>query len=213
MAKESTKNKLLRASSILFSQNSYSDLTTREIADKAKVNLSAIKYYFSSKENLFIETLTILLKDIKKDDIDSLDFTGDLTKEEALSRFKSFVRSFTYLMSLPRQVHPCKMMLRELLATNKKNKKLCDQIVTIITNEFMLPFNKQVVKLLGYVAPHLTNEEKQHAFEVLCAMCSHYLLAGDFIKKMYGANANDSDTLDKFSSFITNFTLKGLGVN
>ena len=213
MKKESTKEKLLKVASALFSQKSFSDLTTREIANKAKVNLSAIKYYFSSKENLFIETLTLLLQDIKEKNIDYLQFEGEISQEEAISKFKSFVKNLNSLMSLPRTVHPFKIMLREVLAINKKNKKMCEIMIDIITNEFMKPFEEKGVRLIGFIAPHLSNEDKVNAINAVCSMCSHYLIAGDFIKSMRGINISDGDTLDKFSDFITNFTLKGLGIN
>ena len=213
MKKESTKEKLLKVASVLFSQKSFSDLTTREIANKAKVNLSSIKYYFSSKENLFIETLKLLLQDIREKNIDYLQFEGEISQEEAISKFKSFVKNLNSLMSLPRAVHPCKIMLREVLAINKKNKKMCEIMIDIITNEFMKPFEEKGVRLISFVAPHLSDEDKVNAFNVVCSMCSHYLISGDFIKSMRGSNVSDGDTLDKFSDFITNFTLKGLGVN
>ncbi|MGI6680823.1 MAG: TetR/AcrR family transcriptional regulator [Bdellovibrionota bacterium] len=212
MKKESTKDKLLKAAAQLFSQSSFSDLTTREIASKAKVNLSAIKYYFSTKENLFIETLNMLLVEIRNENVENLNFEDSISQKEAINRFKNFIRNFTELMSLPRSVHPCKMMLREFLALNRKNKKMCETMVSIITEEFVRPFEEKVVKLLSLVAPEFSKKEYAMVFQLICAMCTHCLLSGEYIKRMYGIDYTKSEELNKFSDYVANFSLKGLGV-
>ncbi len=48
-----TKNKLLKIAAEMFARHGYEGVSTRELAQKAKVNLSAINYYFGSKQNLY----------------------------------------------------------------------------------------------------------------------------------------------------------------
>ncbi len=211
--KVNTKDKLLKASKVLFSKKSFSDITTREIADKAGVNLSAIKYYFSSKENLFIETIRTLFNELRTDywefmpDVDKI-----RTKEEAILNLKGFIKRFTELMSLPRIPNPSKMMCREVLAMNSKSKKMCDEMVKIITEEFLVPFHKNGNKLMELIIPDASLEYRRNVFHLICSMCSHYLISGEFIKKLYGVEDVNVKVLNEFSNCIIDFTLSALGV-
>ncbi len=54
MAKK-TSELILEIASKLFSQKGFSGTSIREIASKAKVNISAISYHFESKENLLFQ--------------------------------------------------------------------------------------------------------------------------------------------------------------
>lgn len=48
------RERLIRAGIEIFAENGFNATTTRMLADKAQVNLSAIPYYFKSKEGLYL---------------------------------------------------------------------------------------------------------------------------------------------------------------
>jgi AcrR family transcriptional regulator len=48
------RERLIRAAIEIFAANGFNATTTRMLADKARVNLSAIPYYFRSKEGLYL---------------------------------------------------------------------------------------------------------------------------------------------------------------
>lgn len=48
-----TRERLIRAAIDIFAENGFNATTTRMLADRARVNLSAIPYYFRSKEGLY----------------------------------------------------------------------------------------------------------------------------------------------------------------
>jgi AcrR family transcriptional regulator len=48
-----TRERLIRAAIEIFAENGFNATTTRMLADKAQVNLSAIPYYFRSKDGLY----------------------------------------------------------------------------------------------------------------------------------------------------------------
>jgi AcrR family transcriptional regulator len=50
---EDTKKKLIEAGVELFARYSYDGVSTRNLADRARVNLASIQYYFGSKEGLY----------------------------------------------------------------------------------------------------------------------------------------------------------------
>ena len=54
---ESVHDRLLEAAKNCFLADDYHDVSTRRIADEAKVNVSMIRYYFGSKEGLYEEMI------------------------------------------------------------------------------------------------------------------------------------------------------------
>lgn len=57
MIDSETKDKILESARILFADLGYEGTSIREIAKAADVNVASVNYYFSSKENLFLEIL------------------------------------------------------------------------------------------------------------------------------------------------------------
>lgn len=51
------KNKLINAGKVLLDKQPYSKITIRDLATEAKLNSAMIKYYFGSKENLFMAVI------------------------------------------------------------------------------------------------------------------------------------------------------------
>jgi AcrR family transcriptional regulator len=52
-----TRDKIIESARILFADFGYEGTSIREIARTANVNVASVNYYFTSKENLFIEIL------------------------------------------------------------------------------------------------------------------------------------------------------------
>jgi AcrR family transcriptional regulator len=52
-----TRDRLLEAAGIVFSEKGFEGATAREICDLAKVNTAAVNYYFGGKKPLYVEVL------------------------------------------------------------------------------------------------------------------------------------------------------------
>lgn len=52
-----TREKIIKAARVLFADLGYEGTSVREIAKTAEVNVASVNYYFSSKENLFLEIM------------------------------------------------------------------------------------------------------------------------------------------------------------
>ncbi|MBT4791625.1 MAG: TetR/AcrR family transcriptional regulator [Halobacteriovoraceae bacterium] len=52
-----TRQTILEVSHKLFAQKGFNGVSVREIAKESQVNLAAINYHFSNKENLYVETI------------------------------------------------------------------------------------------------------------------------------------------------------------
>lgn len=57
-----TREKLIQIAGALFAKHGYSGVSTRMIADAAKVNLGGIHYHFGGKLNLYVEAFRYALK-------------------------------------------------------------------------------------------------------------------------------------------------------
>ena len=54
---QSTKDRLLDAAEYLFAEKGFNDVSIRELAAAAEVNVAAVNYHFQGKENLFHEVI------------------------------------------------------------------------------------------------------------------------------------------------------------
>ncbi len=61
-----TRQKILRSATRLFAQKGFSGTSVRDIVRTAKVNVSAIRYYFGDKRKLYKETLQFLAEEHRK---------------------------------------------------------------------------------------------------------------------------------------------------
>lgn len=71
--------KLLQTSARVFAQKGYTESSVREIVAAAKMNVSAVSYYFGNKRTLYVETLKYLLQQ-QREKI----FAGPLPKAEQI---------------------------------------------------------------------------------------------------------------------------------
>lgn len=80
--KISTKEKILKTASSVFSLNGYKETTIRMISEKADVNVASINYHFGDKENLYTEVIRYWAKDAFRD------FPVDQLEDQTLSAQK-----------------------------------------------------------------------------------------------------------------------------
>lgn len=108
-SKES-KDRILKIALELFANNGYDKTSTREIADKANVNISAIKYYFGDKESLY---KTVYKSFIGPPPEKRKDFkTKDTLEEELEQMFGMMLDPFTKSQEFKLG---CKLHMREQL--------------------------------------------------------------------------------------------------
>ena len=69
---DATRNAIIEAAKLVFTDKGFDQAGTREIAEKAGVNIALINRYFGSKEGLFKETVIPALS-VSKEQLDSTD--------------------------------------------------------------------------------------------------------------------------------------------
>jgi AcrR family transcriptional regulator len=70
---QDNRNKILDVAESLFAQNGFEATSLREITSTAGINLAAVNYYFRSKDNLIVETLSRAIRPINKQRLDALE--------------------------------------------------------------------------------------------------------------------------------------------
>ena len=132
-----TRQKILRASARLFAQKGFSGVSVRDIVSSARVNVSAIRYYFGDKRKLYKETLQFLAEEHRR---------KSWNKNEPLP-------TTAEVLAYPREkaLALLKHMLDYLLECGLNNRDLpLERIFTRVELE-SAPMRKM---LLSYLAPY-----------------------------------------------------------
>lgn len=92
----SAEEKILEAARTIFTQKGYAATKTRDIAEKAGINLALVNYYYRSKEMLFnkimVEVMSVFMKSIFSifnDKETSLEEKFELVASKYINRIKS----------------------------------------------------------------------------------------------------------------------------
>jgi len=112
-----TKDRILDCARILFSEKGFEGTSIRDIATQAQVNVAAINYHFSNKENLFSE---ILRKGYQEC---SLNLSQFYVKESP-SLEDVLIYLFDYFLS---QSHDLVMMFKLMLSSEHNRRMFPDQ--------------------------------------------------------------------------------------
>lgn len=89
---EQTRERLIRAAEALFARKGYARTSVRDITREASCNVAAVNYHFSTKHNLYRETLTRRIRALRDQRISSLERTvaeagGKASLEAVLGSF------------------------------------------------------------------------------------------------------------------------------
>ncbi len=170
MNRQDTKEKILHAAMELITEgNGDQQITMRQIASRADVNLALVNYHYKSKENLLSQVVGTIMGDL------IAQTTQDITGTDALTRLKDMllatadaafklgnVSRIAILMELKAGCrNSCELvtpLLKEILPD-------CDNSdISIIALQIMMPFHHIVVDpvLYGnYLYTDFFNEDKR----------------------------------------------------
>ena len=99
---DQTRQRLLLAAMDIFGKQSYDSTSTRNLADAAGVNLSAIPYYFGGKQGLYLAVAEEIanrlhqrLHPLVSETRQMLAQSPPMDREQVLAQFRRFVETFT----------------------------------------------------------------------------------------------------------------------
>ncbi|WP_052262206.1 TetR/AcrR family transcriptional regulator [Pseudoalteromonas luteoviolacea] len=151
--------KLILSAKQLLNTKSYSQITIRDIASEASINSAMIKYYFGSKENLFVELIQAIA------DEQFSQFEGLTEQSQPVYQF--ILRFGEILQTHPGIVH--------LLSEEVLNK------TTPLAHAFMASFPARVSQFLPPLIQKETGTDdhkkaKLAAFQLITLVVSPYIL-------------------------------------
>ena len=145
MAKKiSTKEKVLKAASRVFSENGYKETTVRMISEKAGVNVASVNYYFGDKEQLYLEVIRYWAEDAFRNFPDDFLAESGRSPEEKIELFVYHTllillgpdgrgTGFGRLMALEASVSPSSVVHEVVAATIKEPTNILMKAVADLT--------------------------------------------------------------------------------
>lgn len=115
-----TRQRLIEAALDLFGAQGFEGTTTRQLAERAKVNLAAIPYHFGSKEKLYQAVAGHIVDDIRARvlaSIGALDGgTASLPSQAARQALHLLIERVAEVLTSPEADRFARFILRELMA-------------------------------------------------------------------------------------------------
>lgn len=205
------RESLLDAATSLFNERGYQDVSTREIADAAGVNLGLIQYYFGSKAKLFIETVQRMLQE-------NPCLKAGLVMEDCpecpvqcADKLCEFILAYLEYLIRPSGPQPCKLMYRELNNETVKDASLCSALLQAVSDDFLVPVRNTLVEMIRVVTPESSEEVlEHHAFSIM-GQCSFYQVHRPAIERIWKISLADPGVVERLGSQIAQFSLRALG--
>lgn len=192
MNKDSSKQKLIDAASLLFFQKGYHNTTVRDIVNKASVNISLISYYFDSKQGLFEYIITHYYEGYLKEIETTINNGEKLSPPHLLKKFISTVVNYKhthYQIScfIHRELALDSIFIREMSVTYIAKENY--YISQMLFNTAVSPsFNEEeryflLMQFKGMlVAPYILHNEWKHD---LTTQYSHNYYVNAFVQGIY----------------------------
>ncbi len=207
-----TREALIEAAKELFTLKGFSAVSTREIANKASVNLGSITYHFGSKAQLFVATIRELMNERHERlklccrQVQREDRKGAAVE---LCRFMGTVLSD---MCHPEGHDVCRIMHREIYGATSQDPELYEALVKSVTDEFIQPIDSHLQSLLRTIRPEAKEKEIWMLVQSVIGQLSFYVTHRPFTDRLRGKSLIDEE-VDDIGQYIAAFTLRGLGFN
>lgn len=210
--KSGAREALLKSAEELFTLKGYAAVSTRELAERAGVNLGAIKYYFGSKAELFIETVRSLMN--RRKNVNSL-----LAQPAELLSTGSAIREFILLVQAmlaetrnPQRSNVCRLMYREIHGATSQDPELYEPLLDSVVEDFFRPFDTRLRTVLKALAPQKSESEIGYISESVIGQCAVYITHRPFLERLRGVDFCSSDYLNDIDKLVVQFTLSALDV-
>ena len=215
--RSSSRDALLSAAGLLFTERGYDGVSTREIAEQAGVNLALIQYHFRSKANLFLETVDHLT-DSSSDLHTRLRPMPEIaTAEQGAIELTYFIRDFlTFLIQSAEAHSSCRLIYRELFSGNTnpssaKDSEAFESVVKFITDRHIKPIEERVGRLICFIFPEIETTTLSSNVRSVIGQCSFYATHRPIISKLESSPLESDESCNRLSCSIAKFSLRGLG--
>lgn len=158
-----TRDKIIEAARILFADLGYDGTSVREIAKAAEVNVASVNYYFTSKENLYLEIIRSGYKECAQGFKDLLEKNQGNLEDSLVDFFRYFVE----------HSHDFRTHFKLMMSADHSHN-----LITRGTEDgsFGPPGGKLIAEILRRDAPHSPDEDVFWALKTLFAHVTHLSL-------------------------------------
>lgn len=186
---QNTKDLLISSAGELFAEHGFEGVSTRMIAERAGVKLSAIHYHFGSKEKLYIETCLAAHLRGKKTTFamvlsENPNLINTIDGQAEIIRTTVF-RSFHDLFREDRPEWETKILLREIAFPTSAMNLLVDFIFR--------PDAESSANFYKYIRPEATNTEAAAWSDLLYGETLLYSMARKTIEMVRGQDCFNAD--------------------
>jgi AcrR family transcriptional regulator len=209
-----THDALLEAAEELFAQHGYAAVGIREIAERAKANIAAIKYHFGSKSGLYLATVRRAMS--RGEAAAAWDALRGIEPEArpapdpsaaaiALVRFVRLLLDRMINETPGNEPRCCALMLREAAEPS--------EAIDAVVRDFIQPSQGLLMNVLRCIAGGDAVPEAQLAASATSVMSQilHYRIFRPFLDRM-PQTAPHAHDLNYLAAHIARFSLRGMGV-
>ena len=201
-----TKENILEVATDMFANGDFDSISTRDIAKKASVNLSAISYYFENKEGLYVAVIKKMIDFVKESNkswVNSiLNFTFSQSKEENLNNFLEIMDEFVECVINNNKENNN----RNSIIWSKNNSKIA-LVLDIVYNELHIPLSEAFIKIISSITS-LKNNDIKTIFVVnsITGQLVEILIHKEMILKSLGIKEFNVEHLNILKEVVINQT-------
>lgn len=201
-AEGGTRERLLGAAEKLFSARGYAAVSVRDIAADAGANLSAIKYHFGSKEDLYLATVGRALSEPRILANWALLRREPAGPAEAAGMLVAFIRAMlSQLLTRNRPSHGTRLMLFEALHPSEATNH--------VIRDFITPNEQMLTRVIEVVASGQSDLDSVATARSILGQLIHYIVFRGFLERRDSSHYTGARVAE-LADHITRFSLRGL---
>lgn len=201
--RESTRNRILSAATILFARKGYDATSLRDITTEAKVNLAAVNYHFRSKEDLFCAVIERIIAPTSTRRLALLEELQQAHRISLEGVLDAFFRPIVEVGHLPDGTRAPFLPLLGRFFTERPD------LIERVFRTHLFPVGQRYLAILNELLPHLDAVELGWRFHFMIGTLTHTLSAEQFLLSLTDGAANPAD-VDAVVARMVAFSAGGL---
>lgn len=202
------RKRLLAAAEELFAERGFASVSVRDLAERAKVNIAAVNYYFGGKENLYLETMRYSFRNTRRalPKLEALLTAAQEagTKEAARQAIQQYINEIMHIIFISRETtYHAALMGHEMSSPT--------EALDVLVEEFISPVFNVLLSLVEQYRPDLaTAKEANLAAMSIIGQCLNYSLALPLTLKLLKRSHLTAPFIKKLANQIADFSLQAL---
>jgi AcrR family transcriptional regulator len=202
---EPTRDRLLDAAEALFAERGYEAVGIREIAERAGVNLSGIKYHFGSKRGLYLASVERTVDRRGSRRAWALLDRPVSTRVEAAAALREFVTAFLRVLLQEGEADSCACVIMQAAMEP-------GDATDLVVREFIAPHHEQLTRLVGLLRPSADAPARGRLAQSVMGVLLHQRVFRPFLDRLgQRVGPGGGIEVDQLADELTGFVLRGLG--